>query len=357
MRIAILGSVAAKIPPEGQAAIETLAYYQVKGLAAKGHQILLFALKGSKVEGENITLYEVGEKETLSGIGREGKVKAEEIYGVSYKMRLEIMKIAQLMAKLHELQSDYDVVLNNLRGETGLIPFLSLLKKPFYHILHLPLFPELAEFYQKFQTPLISISERQQQVFPGLNYAGTVYNGVDTKEYAYSDKPEDYLLYLGSIGANKNPKEAVLSAKAANEKLVIAGRVKDKAYFDREIAPYVDGKQIIFLGEKTKSEVVKLYQGAKALLFPTLWEEPFGLVLIEALSCGTPIIAYPHGAVPEVVEDGKNGFLVSNVEEMAEKIKRVNQIDRLTCRRMVEEKFSIEKMVDGYERILLKANG
>src|SRR3989344_5302489 len=134
--------------------------------------------------------------------------------------------------------------------------------------------------------------------------------------------------------------------------MLIGGRIKDTKYYESEIKPLIDGTQIQWVGEKHGDEIVKLYQGAKVFLFPTLWEEPFGLVLIEAMSCGTPVIAYPHGAIPEIVTNGKVGFLVNSVAEMAAKIKEIDTIKREDCRKRVEEFFSIEQMINKYKILL-----
>lgn len=352
MKIAILGSVSSVIPPHGQAAIEKLAYQQALGLARAGHTILLFALKGSTCVHPNIRLVEVGDGETRSGKGNED-LKPEEMYGASYKLRLELVNLAHVIQKLDTEKDEFDIVLNNLRGEAVVLPLLHQLHKPLFHVLHLPIFPELADLFKLYQTSLISISNAQRNAFPSLNYAGTVYNGVDTDAFNFSPSPGNYVLYLGSIGPNKNPKDAILAARKSKEKLIIGGRIKDQGYFDTEIKPLIDGTSVEWIGEKTEQKIVMLYRGAKAFLFPTLWDEPFGLVAIEALSCGTPVIAYPHGALPEIIEDGKNGYLVRDVAEMAEKIKQISQIDRGYCRQTVIEHFSIEKMIEGYERVLI----
>lgn len=352
MKIALLGSVTSVIPPVGQAAIERLVYQQALGLARKEHQILLFAPSGSTVTHPNIQLVEVGRKAFLSGVGKEGGVPEEELYGASYKLRLELTNLANVMGKLRELSGSYDVILNNLRGEAVLLPVANALGKPLYHVMHLPIFPELAELFDTYQTPLISISNTQRKAFPKLNYAGTVYNAVDTDEFAFSATHDNYLLYVGSIGRNKNPKDAVLAAKKTGEILIIGGRIKDEAYYKEEIAPHIDGKQIRWVGEQHPKDMIALYQKAKAFLFPVLWEEPFGLVMIEAMSCGTPVIAYPNGAVPEVIADGKTGYLVHSVDDMAQKIKEIDKIDRRVCRAHVESTFSIDRMVEAYESIL-----
>lgn len=352
MRIAIIGSVSSPIPPVAQAAVERLVYETSLGLANKGHEIILFALSGSKISHPKIKLVEIGRESTLSGSGREDSRKNEAVYGTSYKLRLEVVHLSRVLEKLIELKDSYDVILNNVRGEAVLVPLAKLLNKPIYHVVHLPIFPELEKLFFDYKTPIISISNAQRKANPSLNFAATVYNAVDTNEFAFSPEHKNYLLYLGSIGANKNPKDAILAAKKAGETLLLGGRIKDQAYYDKEIASLIDGTQIKWVGEMHPNEVIALYQGAKAFLFPTLWEEPFGLVMIEAMSCGTPVIAYPNGAVPEIVIDGKNGFLARNVDEMAEKIKEIGRIDRKVCRAVVEEKFSIPTMVNGYEKVL-----
>lgn len=352
MRIALLGSVTSVIPPVGQAAIERLVYEQAIGLADRGHEILLFAPAGSTISHRNVTLVPVADKVLLTGEGREGKSPEEETYGSSYKLRLEVANMARVLDALVDRKNEYDVILNNLRSEAVVWSVASYVNKPVFHVMHLPLFPELSPLAHKHGVHVISISDAQQRTAPDFPYAGTVYNAVDTNDFAFNPTPGDYVLYLGSIGANKNPKDALLAARAAGVPMKIGGRIKDSIYYEKEIAPLVDGKLVTWVGEQHPKDVIALYQQAKAFLFPTLWEEPFGLVVIEAMSCGTPVIAYPHGAIPEIVKDGVNGYLVNSSTEMAQKIALVDQIDRNACRKSVEEKFSIAKMIDGYEKVL-----
>lgn len=375
MKIAILGSVSSVIPPEGQAAIERLAYSQALGLAERGHSVLLFAPQGSKVPHENVTVVPVAQKVLLMGSGKEGSVKEEERYGASYKLRLEIVNLAQVLEALYHHKDNFDVILNNLRGEAVILPVANALGKPIYHVAHLPIFPELVDLFKKYNTRIISISDAQRKQVPDLNYRRTIYNSVDTDEFAYSPNADNYVLYVGSIGKNKNPKDAILTAKKAGCRLLIGGRIKDEVYYNEEIAPYIDGKTIVWIGEQHPKDIVALYQKAKALLFPTMWDEPFGLVMIEAMSCGTPVVAFGRGAVPEVVVDGKTGFIVEDddnitnttnnqiskwiikkrgVEGLVEAVRRVGEIDRSACRGHVEEHFTIEKMVDSLEAALMK---
>lgn len=352
MRIAVLGSSITPIPPVGQSSVETLAYQQVLGFAKQGHEVTLYAQAGSTIPNGRVKVVEIGSSDDAAVSS--SSLSPEEIYGAAYKGRLRFSRLVSLLQQLHSHQEEYDVVLNNLCEESPVLATQLSLNISIYHILHVPILPANAKIYKERDTKLISISNAQRRAFPDLHYVSTVYNGVDTSVFTYSDKPnmEKYVLYLGSIGKNKNPKDAILAAKAAGVKLFIGGKLKDRAYYEAEIAPLIDGKQIQWVGELNVSKVVELYQGASAFLFPTIWEEPFGLVAIEALSCGTPVIAYPHGGLPEIVTNKVNGYLVNTVDEMVGRIKEIERINRKDCRKSVEEKFSIEKMNDAYLALL-----
>jgi glycosyltransferase involved in cell wall biosynthesis len=174
---------------------------------------------------------------------------------------------------------------------------------------------------------------------------------VETQKYRFNNEPEDYLLMTGTIGWHKNQGAAIKVAKKLGMKLVLAGKVRDEDYLS-EIKKDIDGDKIKLLGELGFEEKVELLKDAKAFVFPILWEEPFGLVMIEAMSCGTPVVAFSNGAAPEVVRDGKTGFIVANEQEMAEAIKKIDLINRADCRRHVEENFSIDRMINSYEDAL-----
>jgi glycosyltransferase involved in cell wall biosynthesis len=185
-----------------------------------------------------------------------------------------------------------------------------------------------------------------------------VHHGIDTAESPFSTAvDEGYLLYLGRIWKPKGVHTAIRVARASGHKLLIAGNIVDHPddrslpYWEREIKPQVDGKQIIYVGEVDDARKNELLGGAKALLFPIEWEEPFGLVMLEAMACGTPVIAYRRGAVPEVVTHGVDGFISDDFEGMVEAVKRVETIDRQACRRTVETRFTVDHMVDRYEAL------
>lgn len=386
MRIAILGSVALPVPPPYQGGTEWIAYYQAEGLAKKGHTVFLFGAKGS-AKG-SYELIEAGKGNTVAGsnlaMGPAPRVsqtalqdrpdvtsglKAREAsFGSPHSghplspfvessrtFRLENVYLSQVIEELIRRKNEYDLILNNMRGEAVFLPVARLLGKPFINVMHLPLFPELAELFQVYQTHIITISNAQRKDFPNLNYLATVYNCVDTEKYAFNPTPKEYLLMMGSIAPHKNQKAAIRVAKKAGLPLILAGKIGDQSYYD-ELKADIDGEYIQWMGELPFTEKVKLYQNARAFLFPINWPEPFGLVMIEAGSCGTPVVAYANGAIPEVVVHGKTGFVIENNSEdaMVEAVKKIDQIKREDCRKHVEEKFSVGKMVDSYENALKK---
>ncbi|OGG21477.1 hypothetical protein A3D03_06400 [Candidatus Gottesmanbacteria bacterium RIFCSPHIGHO2_02_FULL_40_13] len=411
MKIAILGSVALPVPPPAQGGTEWIAYYQAKGLSERGHKVILFAAKGSKKD--NYELVEVGMGDTVAGAKPiQDRTPVETILDRQYtessrNLRKENVYLAQALQQLIDRKDDYDIILNNMRGEAVFLPVAKLLEKPFVNVMHLPIFPELAEIFKTYKTHIITISQAQRKEYQDLNYLATVNNCVDTEKYvmlnhvilnSFQDpnktlkqvqgdkKEDDYLLMMGSIAPHKNQAGAIRVAKKLGMKLVLAGKIGNQDYFD-SIKADIDGTQIKWIGELAFSDKLKLYQKAKAFLFPILWEEPFGLVMIEALSCGTPVVAFGNGAIPEVVVDGKIGFVIENSrqpsfaelssatagrqitnnkqqltiktsgeEGLVEAVKTITymnereyQMLRQNCRRHVEENFTIDLMVNDYE--------
>ena len=377
MRIAILGSVALPVPPVFQGGTEWVAFHQAKGLADLGHEVMLFAAQGS-AKGK-YQLIEIGYGD------RREDLEVRSFIESSRLLRKENIHLAQVITELIRRKNDYDVILNNMRGEAVFLPIAKLLDKPFVNVMHLPVFAQLAGIFRSYNTPIITISNAQRLEFPDLYYLATVYNCVDTKSYAFQDKSGDYLLMMGTIGRHKNQGSAVAVAKKLGMKLVLAGKIRDNDYF-QELKKDIDGKQIIWSGELDFESKLRLYQNAKAFIFPILWPEPFGLVMIEAMACGTPVVAFGNGAIPEVVRDGVTGFVIEDnikhitynikqetntsnqliiktagEEGLEEAVKRINnmseenyQVLRQNCRKHAEDNFTIEKMVKAYEAALLQ---
>lgn len=345
IKVAILAPVFLPIPPKKQGGSEWVVYHQANGLVKRGFEVSLFAVKGSKTKAKFIAVAGKGVKDY--------RINLEKMES-SRALRLENIFIGKMLGLLADRQKQFDVIFNHARGGEVILPLTKFISAPLVHVLHLPLFKEAADSYRSYQAPLISISHNQRRGFAGLNFVGNVYNGVDTAEFKFNNQPADYLFDIATIGEHKNTLDAVLAAKRAGVRLILAGKIRDFAYFKNKIKPHIDNKKIKYLGEIGFKEKIKLYQNARALLFPTKWNEPFGLVAIEALSCGAPVIAYKNGALPEIVEHGKNGFLVNNVSGMVAAIKRIDDIDRRNCRQSAEIKFSVDKMADDYAGICKK---
>jgi len=197
----------------------------------------------------------------------------------------------------------------------------------------------------------VSISNSQRKGMPNLNYAGTVYNGLEIEKFEFKKKQGDYLAFLGRYSHEKGADLAVTVAAESREKLKMAGTVWGGGFYDEKIKPYLKKNKREDLGFLNGKKVSDFLGNAKALLFPIRWEEPFGLVMIEAMACGTPVIAFNKGSAPEIVKHEKTGFIVENEREMIKAIKKIDKIDRADCRKYVEENFTIDKMVEGYERI------
>jgi glycosyltransferase involved in cell wall biosynthesis len=225
------------------------------------------------------------------------------------------------------------------------------------HTLHGRLdLPHLLPLYRQFSgVPLVSISDAQRAPLEACRpcWAGTVYHGQPLERYPFSAEDRGYLAFLGRCSPEKQLDVAIEIARRVGLTLKIAAKVddKDREYFDRVIAPQLDDPLIEFIGEIGDADKPAFLGGARALLFPIDWPEPFGLVMAEAMACGTPVVARPCGAVPEVVVHGRTGFVVDSLVELVEAVKRIDEIDRAECRRHVEARFSVARMTDDYEAV------
>jgi glycosyltransferase involved in cell wall biosynthesis len=211
--------------------------------------------------------------------------------------------------------------------------------------------PDLQPIYREFNDmPVISISDYQRVPLPFADWKGTVYHGMPEDSYKFHARPEGYLAFLGRTAPEKGVDEAIRIATMANTPLKIAAKVDrvDEQYFAAEIEPLLDNPLIEFIGEIGPSQKSEFLGNASALLFPINWPEPFGLVMIEALACGTPVIAYPFGSVPEVIESGVTGFVVGDADDATSAVRNISQIDRRNCRIHFERRFTAARMARDY---------
>ncbi len=350
MKIAIIAPPFISIPPQGQGGTERIIYQMCEEMTKRGHDVTLFGAGECHISGRFEQIF----KETIS----ERKFNSRVVEG-SRPLRLETAYMAKVMTKISRREREFDIIFSHMRGGYIFLLQVQYLKTPIVHILHLPIFAEMAEVFSLYKEPnIITISNSQRKFAPYLNYLATVYNGVDVGEFEFNPKPKDYLLYMGALGEHKNPRAAINVTKKTGQKLILAGGKIRHPYFEEEIEPLIDGKQIQYVGEVKGQKRVDILKNAKAFLFPIVWPEPFGLAMIEAMASGTPAIAFNHGAVREVIENGKTGFIVGNEAEMAKAVNKIDQIERKACRIRVEKHFTTQRMVDDYlevaEKLIVK---
>lgn len=343
LKIAIGATLHKKVSKHATGGTEVFAYHLAKELIKKGHEVTIFASGDSEVIGH------------LQGISTE-----QEINKVEQGQRLfhayQLMESQEIALK----QDQFDIIHINYFEPFLFSPLSKMIKKPVIYTVHSDLFTSKAwqiatQMMVKPSDIFVFVAKHAQEEVTYLKNNTFIYNGVDINEFSFSQEHSDYLLWLGRLRKKKGIKEAVEVAIQSGERLIISGVIdnfEDEEFFKTDVEPLIKTHHNIeFMKDISFTEKVKLYQGAKAFLFPVLWKEPFGLTMIEAMACGTPVIAFNQGAVPEVITNGKTGFIVNNVSEMVEKINEIDSINRIDCRKHVEEQFSLEKMVSHYESL------
>jgi glycosyltransferase involved in cell wall biosynthesis len=331
VKIAILAPVWFAVPPTGYGGIEWVVSLLADGLVDAGHDVTMFASGDSRTKAKLAAIYPEAPSREI------GRTFPELKHALSCFARA----------------GDFDII-NDHTGMLGAV-LGATTATPLVHTVHGPLEGEPGEIYELIaqvapQVGLISISMNQRQPKPHLNWIANCHNALDFSVYPCKPHRGDYLLFLGRLSPDKGAHRAVAVAMETGLPLKIAGKLqepKEREYFHELVEPHlVNG--IEYLGEVTHGEKVELLQNARATLFPIEWEEPFGLVMIESMACGTPVIATRWGAVPEVIEDGRSGIIVDNYREMPAALEHADDLDPLELRRYVEEEFSPEHMVQDY---------
>lgn len=348
MRIAILAPLKRELSKDTKGGRPRIVYNLVEGLVAKGHEVTVFGTGDSDIHA---ALIPVLPKALF------------HLPPVENEFYRHLIALSHMMELLRQYKGAFDIIHNHLYPEVLPLLIAGELGAPILTTIHTQMTPELGEFFSHYpKTYFAPISDQQKSLYPGLNYTRTIYNGIDEKMFSFQGNLGSYLLFVGRIkeGDPKGVADAIRVAKASGLPLRIVGNVESYQFFEREIAPHL-GDQIEFIGDPKSAEGnlslqerVTLYQGAMALLLPIHWEEPFGIVMIEAMACGTPVVAYRRGAIPEVVIHGVTGFIVDTEEQMTAASRKVGQIDRAACRMQVEERFTNKAMVAGYEDVYKK---
>ena len=336
MRIAQLAPLWEQVPPSAYGGTELIISLLTDELVRRGHEITLFATEDSQTFAQ-------------LDPGCEKALRPQGVLPPEY-MVYEQMQLSKVFSQAEE----FDIIHSHMAHAT--LPYANLCKTPIVHTLH-GTFPPLIEkiFAQHRQQNFVSISNSQRRPELDLNYVATVYNAIATDKfdfYPQSDEPP-YLAFLGRMSAEKGPHLAIEIAKRSGWRLKMAGKIDftNEVFFEREVAPHIDGNQIEFIGEANHQTKNELIGRAAATLFPITWREPFGLVMTESMVSGTPVIGMALGAAPEVIADGQTGFLCKSVDECVAAVGRIGEIDRQACREHVEAYFSLKRMVDDYEAV------
>ncbi len=336
MRIAHVAPVATTVPPPKSGSVETMTSLLTEGLVARGHDVTLFATGDSKTRAKLAATY-------AHGYWHDENMWPWELY--------EMLNLAAAVERAHE----FDVIHYEAAYYPMSLAFTRLSPTPILQTLHhSPSRAEVALWSRYPEAPFVAISNEQRSLLHGANVVGTVLHGIDTDAFTFRETPEDYLLFLGRFTKGKGVLQAIEVAKRVGMKLVLAAA--EDAYYRQEIAPHVDGTQIIYYGEADFDAKVKLFGGARALVYPVQAREPFGLVLAEAMACGTPVVALDLGAVREVVDEGVTGMIFSNLGEMVQNLPNAFALDRRRIRERAVERFGVQRMVSEYvavyERII-----
>ena len=326
MRIAMLAPIAWRTPPRHYGPWESVASLLTEGLVAHGHEVTLFATADSQTSGRLHAVCPRGYEEDRSLIP-----KVWECLHIS---------------ELFEHADAYDIIHNHF--DYLPLTYSGLTTIAVVTTIHGFSSPGILPVYKKYNGKAFYVSISDADRSPDLDYIKTIHHGIDIRQFDFQPAADDTLLFFGRIHQDKGVREALSIARACGKKLIVAGIIQDHAYYDQYVAPHIDNDTVVYVGSVGPAERNRLLGKACALLHPIQFDEPFGLSVIESMACGTPVIAFNRGSMPELIENGKSGFLVDNVDKAIESVARIEEIDRATCRRHVERHFTVDRMVDAY---------
>jgi glycosyltransferase involved in cell wall biosynthesis len=334
MRIAQVAPLFESVPPQLYGGTERIVHYLTEELVSLGHDVTLYASGDSHTSAR-----------LVSACARSLRLDESSIDDVPHHIKL-LDQIAREHARYDVIHFHIDYLHFNVSR---------LLGYPQLTTLHGRLdIPDLQPLYDQFpDMPVVSISDAQRAPLPQANFIGTVLHGLPLDLLPFSPEPEDYLLFMGRISPEKRPDRAVEIARALNLPLRVAAKIAkhDQEYYDGEIAALFQDPRVTFQGEVSEHDKAALVGGARVLLFPIDWPEPFGLVMIEAMACGTPVVAFDHGSVREVIEDGVTGFIVSDMRQAIAATERALRLDRRRIRETFERRFSARRMAEQYVQL------
>ncbi len=332
IKIAILSPACWRTPPRKYGPWEQVASNIAEGLVARGYDVTLFA-----------TAY------SITG----GRLEAvcDRPYGEHPEIDAKVCECLHI-SHFMEMAENFDILHNNY--DFLPLTYSRLIKTPMVTTIHGFSSPKILPVFKKYNDTSYYVSISNSDRSPELNYVATVYNGINPEEFHLQEKTGNYLLFFGRIHPEKGTFEAIQIAKKSGRKLIISGLIQDEAYFQKKVKPLIDDKQIIYVGNSGPQRRDELLGNAYALLHPVSFEEPFGLSVAEAMMCGTPVVAFNRGSMPELVLPGKTGFLVNTVKEAVNVLPQIENIRRKGCRTIALEKFGIDKMTSSYLKLYQK---
>ena len=333
LHVAMVAPPYYSIPPEGYGGVESVVADLVDGLVDRGHRVTLLAAGEHTTRAQNFI--------------RTWEVQPTDQLGQALPEVVNAARVSDLIGA----GTDYDLV----HDHTLAGPLVARGRRaPTLVTVHGPM-DELDDVYRPLgdDISLVAISENQRRSAADLNWVGTVHNAIDVSTFPFRDRKDDYVLFLGRFNETKGPHLAIDAARAAGVRILLAGKCAEpveEEFFEAEITPRL-GPDVVYVGDADSAEKRELLAGAQCLVFPILWDEPFGMVMVEAMACGTPVVAFPNGSVPEVVVDGTTGIVVEQEAELAGAIERARGLDPADCRRHAETAFGIDVMAAGYEEV------
>jgi glycosyltransferase involved in cell wall biosynthesis len=334
MKIAQVAPLIESVPPKAYGGTERIVSYLTEQLVDMGHDVTLFA------SGDSVT------KASLVAPTYKGLRGNKDVVDI-YTYYIYMLELVQ------QKINDFDIIHYHI--DYFHFPLSRRNDIPQCTTMHGRLdLGDLRVLFNEFrEMPLVSISNAQRAPIPYANFVKTVYHGLPLSLFSYSDQPKDYLAFLGRISPEKGLDKAIEISKLTGIPLKIAAKIdkSDEEYFEHHIKKLLDHPLIEFIGEINDNEKSQFLGDALAVLFPINWPEPFGLVMIESMACGTPVIAFRHGSVPEVIDHGETGFIVENVEDAVGKIREISSFSRLRCRTKFEERFSVKRMAENYVEV------
>ncbi len=332
MKLAILSPVAWRTPPHHYGPWEQIASSVCEGMVGKGVDVTLFSTLDSVTNAK------------LEGVCEKGYEEDKSVDGLVQS----VLHISHLM----EMADEFDLI----HSHFDFLPltYSKLIKTPVVTTIHGFSSSKIWPVFEKYNKQAYYISISYADRYNKLDYIANVYNGIDISQFSFTESPEDYLLFFGRIHPDKGTHDAIRIAQKAGKKLIIAGIVQDNAYFEERVKPYIDDESVVYVGSAGPEKRNKLLGNALVLLHPIYFDEPFGLSIAEAMACGTPVIAYNRGSMPELIKSGETGFIVSGLNEAVDVINSISSINRRFCREHAIQNFSTERMVNDYYKVYQK---